>query len=448
MPPFNQASPDQAAYAPLTLRPKRATIPRKRRVIRGTGRNKKLVAKRKWRGCHMGGLARRAVVAAGAAVVVVLGPARGAASAARKPITLAFTPSPYGYGQVTAGQTATQTFTLANTGGKASGALTITLPGSAAFTITADTCKGSLGPGKTCTVTVQFAPAGADTASATLTATNNKGDVLASDSLTSGAGHLYWSDVVSGAIMQANLDGSGVTTLITGAEDLNGMAVDNGHIYWTDSDAGTVMEANLDGSGVTTLLSDPNGPGAVAVNSSHIYWSEPGDSSGGAIMEANLDGSGVTTLITGAEELSDIAVDNSHLYWLDDNGPGADGTVMEANLDGTGVTTLVSGLLIPTAITVDSSHIYWVQKGATIMDANLDGTDAAVLLSGPQVTQTFPISVAVSSSHIYWSAIFEPTVKEANLDGTGATALVSFPIPGKVSGSPGEDYAGVVAVGP
>jgi hypothetical protein len=55
---------------------------------------------------------------------------------------LAFTPFPYNYGQVMAGHTASQTFTLTNTGGKASGTVTITLPGSAEFTITAGTCAG------------------------------------------------------------------------------------------------------------------------------------------------------------------------------------------------------------------------------------------------------------------------------------------------------------------
>src|SRR5438105_3615101 len=106
------------------------------------------------------GVPRRAVAMAGAGMVlaaatVILG--AGAAAAAGGPV-LAFTPSPFDYGQVSVGQTATETFTLANTGGKASGMVTFTLPGSAEFTITAVTCPGiGLGPGKTCKVTVQFA---------------------------------------------------------------------------------------------------------------------------------------------------------------------------------------------------------------------------------------------------------------------------------------------------
>jgi hypothetical protein len=60
----------------------------------------------------------RAVVVAGA-VVVALGSTAGAAAAKPQPPALAFSPAPYNYGQVAAGGAASQTFTLANTGGQA-----------------------------------------------------------------------------------------------------------------------------------------------------------------------------------------------------------------------------------------------------------------------------------------------------------------------------------------
>lgn len=129
-------------------------------------------------------LTRRAAVAAGAAGVLLGGPAVGMASASSGPV-LAFTPAPYNYQEVNDGQTTSQTFALANSGGRASRALTVTITGSAEYTITADTCSGtSLGPGYSCTVTVQFAPTAAGTATATLTAANNKKEVLATDPLT------------------------------------------------------------------------------------------------------------------------------------------------------------------------------------------------------------------------------------------------------------------------
>jgi hypothetical protein len=31
--------------------------------------------------------------------------------------------------------------------------------------------------------------------------------------------HIYWIDAIDGTIMRANLDGTGVTTLVTGLDD-------------------------------------------------------------------------------------------------------------------------------------------------------------------------------------------------------------------------------------
>jgi len=67
----------------------------------------------------------------------------------------------YSYGTLPGGQAAAKTFILANTGGAATSALKITLTGATAFAKAADTCSGtSLGPRKTCTVTITYtAPA-------------------------------------------------------------------------------------------------------------------------------------------------------------------------------------------------------------------------------------------------------------------------------------------------
>jgi hypothetical protein len=84
---------------------------------------------------------------------------------------------------VAAGETASQEFTLSAPEGKAKD-ITVTLSGSAAFTVTADDCTGkktSLKAKKdeTCTVTVQYAPASASD-TATLTAEAEKHDAGAS----------------------------------------------------------------------------------------------------------------------------------------------------------------------------------------------------------------------------------------------------------------------------
>jgi hypothetical protein len=86
-----------------------------------------------------------------------------AAHAAATPTELAWSPTTslgtYDYGTLAAGATKSVTFTLTNAGGKATGPLRITLSRSAAFTISSNRCSGrSLGPKKSCTVAVVYAP--------------------------------------------------------------------------------------------------------------------------------------------------------------------------------------------------------------------------------------------------------------------------------------------------
>jgi|GEM_PF-4788969 len=103
----------------------------------------------------------RALALSGAGAALALLAATGAAAGSP---SLRVDPASWDFGAIDTGTTASRTFTFTNTGGAATGALTASLPNSsAAFTLTADTCTGrSLGPRRSCTVTVRYAP-GPDT---------------------------------------------------------------------------------------------------------------------------------------------------------------------------------------------------------------------------------------------------------------------------------------------
>jgi Abnormal spindle-like microcephaly-assoc'd, ASPM-SPD-2-Hydin len=334
--------------------------------------------------------------------------AAGPAAAGKAP-ALAFSPAPYDFGQVTAGQTASQTITLANSGRSASGALTVTLPGSAEFTITADTCTGtSLGPGTSCTVTVQFAPTSPGTVTATLTASHKK-SALATDTL-SGTGvvpaHLYWTANNVGNIWEANPDGSNPQTIASGQNAPWGVAVSSSHLYWADSGAGTIMEANLDGSNPQAIDASQFFPTGVAVDSSHLYWSD----GNGTIWVANPDGSNPQQLlVTGAGDFGGLAVGSGHLYWSQ---IGNSSSIWEANLDASNPHQIESANL-PFGVAVDSSHLYWGNEDGTVWEANLDGTSPQTIVTGQQAVA----GVAVDSSHLYWGN-GDGTIWEANLDGS------------------------------
>src|SRR5262249_21174897 len=158
-------------------------------------------------------------------------------------------------------------------GGSASSSLKVGLSGSAAFSITSDTCR-SLGPRKSCTVVVKFAPSGRGPVDATLTATGKKPSAAAGDLLTGTEGpitpHLYWSNYDAGAagggtIVEANLDGSDPKTIAIGQSGPLGIAIEGDHLYWTTFPApvgapGSIVEANLDGSDPKTIAAGQSGP--------------------------------------------------------------------------------------------------------------------------------------------------------------------------------------------
>jgi hypothetical protein len=336
----------------------------------------------------------RAVVVAGA-VVVALGSASGAAAAKPRPPVLAFSPAPYNYGQVAAGQAASQTFTLANTGGRATGRLRVTLTGATAFTLTGETCH-SLGPGKRCRVTVRFAPAGSGTVTATLTAAGTSKRAAATDALTGVGGvgapppsHLYWA--AGDSIWEANLDGSSPQAIVTGAHAPSGVAVSVSHLYWTATagDRGTIWQANLDGTSAAPIDIGDYNPAGVAVDASHLYWSDAGEPSvrQGAIWEANLDGTSPHAILTDQGLPFGVTVSASHLYWAS----AGFGTISQANLDGSSALAIVTGQISPFGVAV-GNLLYWTDAGnGTINGANLDGSSPGAIVTG----QHSPWGVAV-----------------------------------------------------
>lgn len=87
---------------------------------------------------------------------------------------LAIQPSTNDFDMVVVGTPSEAPLDITNTGGSASGPVTVSVTG-ADFTITANTCTAGLAPGAHCTATVRFLPATMGAASGTLTATASPG---------------------------------------------------------------------------------------------------------------------------------------------------------------------------------------------------------------------------------------------------------------------------------
>jgi len=184
-----------------------------------------------------------AAVAAGALLVVVVG---GQAGGSPPTPSIDWSPSTSGgfdFGLVAVGKTASQTFTLTNSGGSASAALTVTLSGPPTVTITDDTCTAtSLGPGKSCTVTVQYAPTTSGPSGVvTLEATGKK---AAADATVSIAGHSALVFVASGPVVP------GLSPLNENPAHPESSATGTAQVIWDTSTH--MMTVNVTFAGLTT----------------------------------------------------------------------------------------------------------------------------------------------------------------------------------------------------
>jgi hypothetical protein len=129
------------------------------------------------------------------------------------------------------------------------------------------------------------------------------------------AGGVYWSQVgsssASNRIMRANLDGSNITTLLTGIQSYD-FEVVGSQIFYTTTD-GFVKRSELDGSNLVTLASGQGFLNGIDVTGDSIYVSVlsgtfegPGFTTLGAgrIRKMNLDGSGDVELIVGQQNFT------------------------------------------------------------------------------------------------------------------------------------------------
>lgn len=321
----------------------------------------------------MHGLIRRVVVAGGAAVALLVS-AAGAASASGSPAlnwTPATSPGTYSYGSLAAGQTASQVFTLTNSGGSASSALKISLTGSAAFTITADTCTAtSLGPKKSCYVTVSYAPATpgqADTA--TLTAASNK---AATASLTLTGAAAKASPTITTSAPTPALAGTTMqdTATLAGGFNPGGKIIFN--LYPTSDCSGSPVDtetaaASGDGPYTTPTGYTPPGPGTYEWTASY---------GGDGANNAAASGCGQEPVTVSTCLVTDTSSNQGYTTLQDAVNAAAAGDTLTVEGTCTGTTTIgqdltvtgqpASGYPTPTLNGNHSGTVLTIDSGATV----------------------------------------------------------------------------------
>ncbi len=203
---------------------------------------------------------------------------------------------------------------------------------------------------------------------------------------------IYWANNSVG-VMSANLDGTGIKTLIKNRVlSLSSIDIDttNNKVYWTDNSKMHIGRSNLDGSNSEILIELTNSiPSNIRVDniSNKIYWIEAATKK---LFRANLDGTIRETVASNLPDYFNFELDikNNKIYWID----GTNGKIVKSNLDNTGTEDIVKGVLgvYPRNLKLDriNNRVYWLTAEIAtdsfkfnIKSAKLDGSDTKTLFT-------------------------------------------------------------------
>ena len=235
------------------------------------------------------------------------------------------------------------------------------------------------------------------------------------------AGHIYWTNMGvfsrnDGSIERADLDGGNRKTIVpqggTFTPKQLQLEKQSGKLYWSDREGMRVMRANLDGSGIETLVQTGQGDTdrrdqmnwcvGIAVDSErgHIYWTQKGpDNAGrGRLYRAGVDipkgqtasvRRDIEVLYDRLPEPNDVELDlkNRLIYWTDRGDPPRGNTVNRAPMDAARkgrpapeilFTHLMEGIGI--SLDVEGGRMFVTDFGGSVYTARLDGSSPTVLL--------------------------------------------------------------------
>ena len=226
-----------------------------------------------------------------------------------------------------------------------------------------------------------------------------------------------------GTVERSDLDGSHGTTIVAagGTFTPKQIKIDTVHhkLYWSDREGMRVMRANLDGTGVETIVETGSGDVArkdarnwcvgIAVDPGRgqVYWTQKGSGGNGRVLRANLDGSKRETLFDNLPEPIDMELDLSTrtMYWTDRGDAPKGNTVNRASMDTPKDSPqILFGDLkegIGIALDVSGGRMFVTDLGGNVYRAKLDGSEKTTILTGPRTRSISRSSIfeVVFSAH-------------------------------------------------
>ena len=236
------------------------------------------------------------------------------------------------------------------------------------------------------------------------------------------AGHLYWTHMGNptandGFIVRSDLDGRNLKTIVPRGATFTPKQLQiekkSKKLYWCDREGMRVMRANLDGSGIETLVDTSQGdprPGpdatkwcvgiAVDVEGGKFYWTQkgPDNAEKGRIFRANVqippgqtpvNRRDVELVYERLPEPIDLEIDPATrtLYWTDRGDPPRGNTVNRAPLDSPSgkreaPEIIFSHLMEGIGLALDHAggRMFVTDLGGSLYSLNVDGSKPKVLL--------------------------------------------------------------------
>jgi DNA-binding beta-propeller fold protein YncE len=276
---------------------------------------------------------------------------------------------------------------------------------------------------------------------------------ISSTRVAARSARLFFLELSGGRIHWMNPDGSDRRTIVSGAHNPDGIAIDAkaGHIYWTNMgvpnlDDGSIERADLDGANRTMIVppSVTRTPKQIHLDKhgGKLYWS---DREGMRVMRANLDGTQVETLVEtgrGDEDRRDqsrwcvgITIDpaKGKLYWTQKGGDDAGvGRILRASIDipagetpanRSDIEMLFDRLPEPIDLEFDGANriLYWTDRGDppsgnSVNRAHVDEADAVPEILVTHLMEGIGIALDVSGNRMFVTDL-AGSVYSADLDG-------------------------------
>ena len=195
---------------------------------------------------------------------------------------------------------------------------------------------------------------------------------------------IYWNDYF-GNIQKSDLDGNNIQTIMSGLNAPETLVIDEEEeeMFFTlfNGSSPHIAKANLDGTGLTTILTAAGNSIQIGLGidkeNEKIYY--PG---GDGISRCNYDGSNNELLVANHPGAQDVAVDveGGKVYWIDN----IEHKVKRANMDGSNVEDLVTTDIIWTVeidLDLKNDKIYWSDFSAqNIKRCDLDGGNVEIVV--------------------------------------------------------------------